>query len=147
MLYVLAMIVLGAVLGIFHHGVFSGVSILIVVWVLALVGTKIEVTPTDVAQKVWPLYRLSARRDEITAMHWYGRYITFTDADNQVVLKLASLGWQRSQLLDLSEVLGARLYSHRTKSGLGRDRTVGHRLRRQSVGQDTSRSPSGHASG
>jgi hypothetical protein len=40
MLYVLAMIVLGAVLGFFHHGVFSGVSILIVVWVLALVGTK-----------------------------------------------------------------------------------------------------------
>jgi hypothetical protein len=52
-------------------------------------------------------------------MHWYGRYITFTDADNQVVLRLASLGWQRSQLLDLSEAPGARLTSHRTKSRLG----------------------------
>jgi hypothetical protein len=121
-------------------------AVVIFIWLRAVVGTKIEVTPTDVTQRSWPHPRLSTRRDEITAMHWYGKYFTFTGADNSVLLKLGSLGWRRSQLLDLSEALGARLYSHRTKWGLGRDRTVGHRMRRDSVRQDTS-SPSRHVSG
>jgi hypothetical protein len=136
------------VLGFVSHAdaLFGAAGIMFFFFVYAIAGTTIEVSPAAVTQRVWPLYRLSAPRDQITAIHWYGQSFTFTADDNRVLLKLASLGWKRSQLLDLSEALGARLYNHRTRCGLGRDRTVGHRLRRDSVGHDTS-SPSGHVPG
>lgn len=131
----LAAIACCVVLGFFNHGLFGVAPILIAGWLWAVAGTKIEVTPTVVVQKSWLLLRLEAPRDAITAIHWYGQYFTLTGADNQLLQKLPSLGWRRGQLLDLSEALGARLYSHRTKWGLGRDRTVGHRLRRDNAGQ------------
>jgi hypothetical protein len=136
-LFGLAMIALCIVLGFFNHGFFGVAPILIFLFVYAVAGTKIAVTPTELIVRVWPLYRSSRRRDEITAMHWYGQYFAFTAEDHRVLLKISSLGWKGSQLVELSEAPGVPLFSYRTKWGLGRDATIGRRLRPAST-----RSPS-----
>jgi hypothetical protein len=119
-----------SVLGFFSHGAFGVAAIFAVGWVIAKFSTKIEVTSTDVGLSIWLLRRKSAPRDEIAAVHWYGRSFTFVDDSQRVLLGIPSLGWTRSQLLELSETLGVRLYSHRTRGGLGKDSGRGRLIRR-----------------
>jgi hypothetical protein len=112
------------------RGLLGVEAILVIGWVISMFATKVEVTPTDVRLSIWLLPRRSAPRDAIRAMHWYGRSFTFVDDDHRVLLKVASLGFTRGQLLDLSEALGVRLYNHRTKRGLGSDVWKGQLMQR-----------------
>lgn len=118
------------VLGFFSHGAFGVAAIFVVGWVIGKFSTKIEVTSTDVGLSVWMFRRKFALRDQIAAMHWYGRSFTFVDDSQRVLLSIPSLGWTRGQLLDLSEALGVRLYSHRVGRGLGKDSGRGQLIRR-----------------
>ena len=107
-------------------------AILVVAWVVTKFGTTIAVTPREVVLGMWLIRRQSAPRDQIQALHWYGDAFTFVSEGQQVLLKVGSLGWNRGQLLDLSEALGVRLYNHRTKRGLGKNAREGQLLRRAS---------------
>jgi hypothetical protein len=118
------------VAGFFSHGAFVLAAGFAVLWVWMLAGSKIEVTSTDAALSGWLVRRRSAPREAIKAMHWYGQSFTFVDDDHRVLLKIASLGWSRGQLLDVSEALGVRLYNHRTKHGLGGDAWTGQLMQR-----------------
>lgn len=117
-------------LGFVSPGMFGVAGILAVEWVISKYATKIEVTPTHVRLSIWLFRRESVRRDEIYAMHWYGRSFTFVNDAQRVLLSLRGPGWTRGPLLDLSESLGVRLYNHRTRRGLGQDAWDGQLVQR-----------------
>jgi hypothetical protein len=118
--------------GFFSPGGFAVAAILAVGWVISKFATRIEVTSADVGLSTWLSRRKSAPREEVYAMHWYGRSFTFTAEDNRVLLSVPSFGWTRGQLLDMSEALGVHLYNHRTKRGLGSDAWKGQLMQRTS---------------
>lgn len=125
-----AIIVLFVVLGLFIHSAFWVVAFLFLVWVWYMFGMRIVVTPADVSLRQFLLPRRSAPREAIKVMHWFGRSFTFVDDDHRILLKIGGLGWNGSQLLDLSEALGVHLYNHRTQHGFGTDAQQGQLMQR-----------------
>jgi hypothetical protein len=113
-----------------NHGLFGVAAVFVVAWVISMFGTAIEVTPRDVGVRLWFFGRRAAQRDAIYAMHWFSASFTCVDLHNDVLLRIASFGWTRSQVLDLSRALGVPLYSHRTKGGWGNDARIGQAMRR-----------------
>lgn len=112
-------------------GMFGVAAILAVEWVISKYTTKIGVTPTHVRLSIWLLRRESVRRDEIYAMHWYGRSFTFVNDAQRVPLSI------KGPWLDSRPAAGAvrvprrvRLYNHRTRHGLGRDAWDGQVVQR-----------------
>jgi hypothetical protein len=129
-LFMLGVTALLVVLGFSSHPLFLVAAFMAALWVLAKFGTRIVVTPADVSLRQSLVPRRSAPREAIKVMHWFSYYFTFVDDDHRVLLKIASLGWSRGQLLDLSEALGVHLYNHRTKGGFGTDAQNGRIMER-----------------
>jgi hypothetical protein len=129
-LFGLGVLALLVVVGFFAHGAFWLAVGFAVLWVWYKFGMRIEVTSTDLRFRQWLLPSQSAPKEAIKVMHWYSQNFTFVDDDQRVMLKIGGLGWTRGQLLDLSEALGVRLYSHRTKGGLGTDTSKGQLMQR-----------------
>jgi hypothetical protein len=122
-------------LGIPLFGAFIGLSladhdvIVAIVFVVILVGgayvsyakVRITVTPDEVvvSDTFGPGRRGRVPRSAVTAIHIYSFYVVL---DNRAGPNLSSNPyWTRSQLLDLSEVLGVPLINHRRLGGWGRD--------------------------
>jgi hypothetical protein len=112
------------------HGLFGVAAVLVSAWVISMFGTTIELTATDVGIRLCFFGRRAAQRDAISAMHWFSGSLTWVDRHNSLLLRISSIGWTRSQVVELAEAIGVPLYNHRTKRGWGNDARIGQVIQR-----------------